>query len=447
MAPIRLARAPLVALTLVVVSLGARRHVPAAASAAQPRGRLVDTMPECPRGGMWSAVFGRGGIAIVPGGRLSLSGPITDVPEFHDCQRFIVKAEGGRPVFDSLFAIFARLRLDSPDYEPLTRPLALAEIYSFQRGAQNYAPLGIRPHFNCLVVYPSPSSRSGLEARMVSVGREERRCGADSIVTAAGTVLEVRRIAPPRGLAPADIPPVARWDWDSLHAVQYIGIRCGDAWCEIGPRGPQGAEAFSSSRRYSSNSGDPTVRRTFEVKGWYDEQRLAEPIAENANMLAVGVPTGTLVPDAKLDTYDEPPPGGVSAFTDKWVPAASAVVDVASDVYREKLNMGHGLVGPGMNQVELCSGSTVRCLRRGGKNIFAATWLAATLRCADDWLARIRRNTDSRIAYYCVTRRSHAAELKEARVRIRGTARWRWAIRDETMWLRCLQGCCEIEAE
>jgi hypothetical protein len=45
-----------------------------------------------------------------PNGQFGPAGPITNIPEFHDCQRFVAR-EG--PAFDSLFAIFASFRLDS----------------------------------------------------------------------------------------------------------------------------------------------------------------------------------------------------------------------------------------------------------------------------------------------------------------------------------------------
>jgi hypothetical protein len=50
----------------------------------------------------------------VPGASaLSAPGPITDIPEFHDCQKFVVRDPDGRQRFDSLFAIFAAFKLDS----------------------------------------------------------------------------------------------------------------------------------------------------------------------------------------------------------------------------------------------------------------------------------------------------------------------------------------------
>ena len=41
-------------------------------------------------------------------------------------------------------------------------------------------------------------------------------------------------------------------------------------------------------------------------------------------------------------------------------------------------------------------------------------------------------------AYRCVHRRIHSGE------EIPGAVRWRWKEDDETMWVRCPQGCCTV---
>ena len=45
---------------------------------------------------------------------LTAPGPITDIPEFHDCQKFVVPESAGVPAhYGALFAIFAAFKLDS----------------------------------------------------------------------------------------------------------------------------------------------------------------------------------------------------------------------------------------------------------------------------------------------------------------------------------------------
>lgn len=76
--------------------------------------RLSRERPECPQVWdsipVWDTLAGRVSVFIPTGGRLAVPGPITDVPEFHDCQRFI---EGDGPRFGALFAVFASRALDS----------------------------------------------------------------------------------------------------------------------------------------------------------------------------------------------------------------------------------------------------------------------------------------------------------------------------------------------
>ncbi len=68
--------------------------------------------PECPQ--KWDSIplreSSRAGIYVVPTSGLAVPGPNTNIPEFHDCQRFI-DSRGSE--FEALYAIFAASRLDS----------------------------------------------------------------------------------------------------------------------------------------------------------------------------------------------------------------------------------------------------------------------------------------------------------------------------------------------
>lgn len=76
--------------------------------------RLSRDRPECPQVWdsipVWDTIGARVSVFVPAGGRLAVPGPITDVPEFHDCQRFI---EGDGQRFGPLFAVFASRALDS----------------------------------------------------------------------------------------------------------------------------------------------------------------------------------------------------------------------------------------------------------------------------------------------------------------------------------------------
>src|SRR5207245_10451888 len=81
---------------------------------------------------------------------IPLAGPISNVPEFHDCLQLIQKENGYLP----LHAIFASFQLnllaDSLDtlaYTTKKRPVAAAELYITD--THGYAPLAIQHYFNC----------------------------------------------------------------------------------------------------------------------------------------------------------------------------------------------------------------------------------------------------------------------------------------------------------
>ena len=84
------------------------------------------------------------------------SSAITNIPEFHDCQRFIVTdRRTGRAVYDSLYAIFASPVLDTLDevldsldaqFGPGVWAFPAAEIYT-EGGV--YPALGIKTAFSC----------------------------------------------------------------------------------------------------------------------------------------------------------------------------------------------------------------------------------------------------------------------------------------------------------
>ena len=407
------------------------------------------SLPECPQSGMWSpfftALYGSlppnrtnpptPGATIGMPGQLSLPGLQTDVPEFNDCQKFVA-LEGGRARFISLFAIFARARLDSLGLDSLALSaggiVPVGEVYAFD---SSYAPLGIRPGFNCLELYLAAGS--GLSAAMIPVGLDEAKCLTPQPVN-AGKVLAVTKLYAKNVGVAADYPPVARWDWDAKDSTQYIGIQCALAWCEI--HDPN--TGFESSKSYS---GEPTapaaVRRVVEVKGWYDEQRLALP---SGSAPLVGDFTATFIPDPHLgDDHGAP---DTSRYNGQWVTVATAAVNGDPKVYKKKLNLipgGIPTLGPPSKRppapastVYLCYSGTAAtnpCFGSGLVPPSCKGGVAAT------WWARIQA-VDGSKAYYCVIRREHPGVV------IPGIVRWRWTVNDDTMWIRCLDGCCEVEA-
>lgn len=421
---------------------------------------LGASMPECPRFGEWKKFFSdKRFISIFSAsGELSVPRHITDVPEFHDCQKLIVmKASGAAPAYLGLFAIFARdslrhyaVRFDSvkPKDSLLTHTdtslvnsaghaLAVGEILALDSG---YATLGIKPGFNCLLLYGQVGAGSGLAAKMVPVGGNEKQCATDmNPVEVAGTQLEVHRNPFP----PDAVPPVARWDWDSTHAQVHMGIACGSAWCDVG------APSFVSAVAYAGSitaAGDAI----YAVKGWYDEQRLAFPATTSGTggptPLSVGT-MGTFLPMPDLGNDSGAP--DTSRYAHRWVPVATAAVAAGNNVYFKKLNLQASVVRPSRDSIYLCYGDRPSCLPPFPP--LKAPHCKATGE-PEIWWAKIvaRPEPAAMVAggapmgatthYFCVQRREHT------NVHIPGVVRWRWAVNDETMWIRCLEGCCEVEA-
>ena len=417
---------------------------------------MVDTgLPECPKSGQWSTRFVRnaprdkGSILATPAivGPLALPGDRTDIPEYHDCQQ-LISANGNGASYLPLFAIFSRSHLgdsslrfdavldtaktsnDSGLVATSGSPLAVGEIYAM---GGDYPTLGVKKGFNCLFLYGKLNSLNGLEAKVIPVAMDETKCAMiGDPSTAMGTILEVHRH---RFSDTSNVPDVARWDWDSTHNKQHIGIGCGSAWCDIG------APGFIASSAHKTTITNPNDR-VLAVKGWYDEQRLAYPATASLSMAnpKVGDVRGTLVaaPGLKFATAD--------SFKNQWYSVATVAIP-SSNTYMKKLNLGPSSIANMTDSVYLCNGSQSTCLPSGaaissesctGSNPMWWTKIVSHPSDASDGGSGLAAAPTT--AYYCVTRRTHPG------MKIPGVVRWRWFIKDETMWISCIEGCCEVEA-
>lgn len=462
-----------------------------------------------------------------PNGVLPASGPITNIPEFHDCQRFVSR-DGAK--FDSLFAIFASFKLDSltralgweqvvwsssnpavatvdatgritgiaagtatitatsivdmsrtgnvavivtapnpntpssvsvpsnsnlalsvgqavqavPQIgKPTDNTLAAATIYSYGPG---YSELDIGPNFNCLYLYFDNTAT--LRAKMVHVDQlaEYPTACLDAVdpKTAPGQSLSITKSPP---LPPEDIPPVARWDRDPISHRYYVGIQCGDSWCEIG------REGMATSKSYLAELAPTSDDQVVRVKGWYDEQELAWHPSEDGPPVPSGI-LGTVIPAANLGSLV-----GKPAF-ESFVTVAYVALDVTSaspaavTFYKTKLNLNPASVlsatAPAwdptrLNKLELCFGTQEAC------NV---TWTTEreNVRCAATnvlgypvhrWWVRITAAGESVAKYRCATRRDHTNYASM----VAATARWRWIIGDDTIWAACTKGCCQVETD
>jgi hypothetical protein len=401
--------------------------------------------PECPAGGAWRGVFqpdsGLPPFGPTANGLLTLPGMITEIVEYHDCQQFIVPDDAdGHLRYTSLFAIFARSNLDSTyvapgraqaTFDPQTMGTPMAQILAYDSA---YAPLGIAKGFNCLYFFRNRrGDTAGYQARVVPV-QVENECGqplqpADTRGTTLAVTTVISKDVP---------PPVTRWDWDSINKQQYIGIRCGTEWCEVHPN--SGASVVGAT----FNSSRPLPPLAGMAKGWYDEQilTLAEtapiPIGTPAPRPQVSAIVGTLIPEPNLGRWSGPP--ATSRFSQGWTPVAQVAIRGNPGAYTSKFNLIESGEDIATNIVFLCYA--------GGANPDVCEGVDKTaLKCATDaWYTKIVHNPNSPAPvtkYFCTTRRGHDDPGMPA---IPGVVRWRWLLNDETMWVRCLQGCCEVNA-
>lgn len=481
----------------------------------------------------------------LPPGGIPGAGPITNIPEFHDCQRFL-SADGVR--FDSLFAIFSFYRQDSivgalgwdsltwtsgnaavatvsggglvtgvsagtalikavgaqgataarditvlpspgasgpgsidmhrsgPDTiyvgemrsavasfgEPTSETLPVATVYAY---AQQYTSLGIEPNFNCLYLYFDNSRR--LRAKMVPashLGPEIDAClNQFNPQSAAGKDLAVVRttVAIPGETAASLYPPVARWDWGTENR-QIMGVGCGDAWCIVGEAAASGA--FSPPPGYVLGAGaSAPERRVVEVKGWHDEQVLAAPDPGDPEKLRPSAFRGTVIPHPDLASQEPCSNGTRSRWcrdgTRGWrVAAYLAMTDLSGGgdpaavaYYATALGIAPTPAGTlntvnnlnTLNEMSYCFGTrnecpgvpfwrAVRCI-----GLFDAIFARA-------WWSMVTRPSGGEPTYFCVVRRTHEG-VDDPHVTVPATARWRWILRDDTVWTECVQGCCETQ--
>ncbi len=199
----------------------------------------------------------------------------------HDCQRLIFPNDTpGTPMMERpLVGVFPSSELLKAG--PFQDGVVVADIINYD--AIDYAPLGIPPGLSCLWIQSNPDGDQWKAAIRPPV---EDRCNEAQYEDRPDSELKVSRrsvhsvpdeyedadfsdpdlidLIPDFPDATAeDYPHVARWMWDSVSETQFIGIQCGNGWCEIGnpefEPSPAGLKIVS------------------ELPGWSDEQFLSVP--------------------------------------------------------------------------------------------------------------------------------------------------------------------------
>ena len=426
---------------------------------------------ECPH--YWGAHQG----GPLPGDSLALAGAQTDQPEYNDCQRFIVNAK-----YDSIQAIFTRFHLDSAyrnpprlgvprasgdgDFGDIALPaigitgliltdqsanvppgvhvMVIGEVYS--KG--DYAGLGIVKGYDSIVLaWDSRTKPIRQAAWMVSVGQQDSQCTRDplSFSKASAVPLNVASLPTLADATGQDaVPPVSRWDWDDVAKVYYIGIMCPTSWCEIS----KDAHYHASASYAAPSDLKGADRRVVRQKGWYDEQYLAKTISVGPPvLLSPDTVMGTVFPDPalshrKMSDYN----GG------RWQTAAWVSLDKESIAYQSKYTYDRALASSSpfgkRNRIDLCFKRRPQdCMPTRSVSANLTLPLPLPTGCNPDathgggtWFARMTGvRGDEKV--FCVAYRPSPDKSQPP-----GVVRWRWTLKDETVWISCPTGCCEANA-
>jgi len=362
-------------------------------------------------------------IAIeMPDGRvvtnIPLAASIDETHEFHDCQALIT----GPKRYGPRVAIFASEQLAF--FQPSNEAQPVAVIYNYDK-KESYDSLGIEPGFNCLLLWKEDT---GPKARISPNEYDENVCSevSEDLGAASGKDLEVR-YAPVQPGGPTVVPPVARWDWDRNKQLQFIGIKCGNEWCEIGPKG-FGQSPDHKWDEFQNLPGKENLPSQAELppgrlrKGWYDEQRLA--IKDGQDLVPADEPA-IAIPHPALNRHNNP-----VWYENHWRPAAFVILPTDLQGYDAKNKNWK----KGVNRVSLCwESKTDGCIPDAEKPVCKDDWKSDDGRA---WWAKTKSSGNNE-EYGCVKRCERDQPVP-------GTVRWRWQEDDEKLWIRCATGCCTI---
>ena len=372
-----------------------------------------------------------------------LAGQIVDLPEFHDCQRFLPKSGDD---FGALAAIWAAQNL-AEAFDRVPPPAAGAPVVMVAVAVTHiwngaYPPLGMQPAFNCLYLGRTTASPTGWVGMMVPLGPTAERC-LGTRTDLGGVPLPVRPVPRPDSLLVADVPAVARWDRtmqaaDTNRGLHYIGIRCATEWCEVGPyperpahndivrttSGKDLRDRMKPAQGVTPSMSNREAGRVRDIKGWHDEQTLAKPGGKTSSQVS-----GAAFPQPELDRIEDE-----GSFRERWIPSAYILLDRPYAGNPLNLPRGH-------TTVELCRGSSVACT---GATAARCKHALPSPGALNQWWARISSENGDTF-YRCVRRHEHTMASGSSGVIPEGAVRWAWSDDDESLWIRCADGCCTID--
>jgi hypothetical protein len=331
-----------------------------------------------------------------------------EIPEYHDEQPL----RDGPTKFGPLAYFYALPQIatytDSSQIDGQSPRGALVGVVVIEAPASGaalpdtYENLHLQVGVNCVWLAHNPNATDGRWKGYVGPATADTLCDRDTPLTNPSW-LKVQRRVEPRYTGAKDYAPVARFsEAESPGGQALLGVKCLDAWCEIGPQGfvPHPSVMPNELERYPGTS-IAEDRKESKIKGWFDEQRLA--VMKN----------GEYEPNVRaritpLPGLEKLTPGDFAT----WKPVAA--IFLFGNPSPETKYYAWGL-RDGDNTLEI--------------RLTGGTW-EAQLAAKGERPAKL---------WKLVQRYPHYDEAVPA------TARFRWAQNDDGFWIPCAQGCCEVE--
>jgi hypothetical protein len=331
----------------------------------------------------------------------------TNIPEFNDCQALVAGHTYGPVV-----AIFAQQtawpKVPAPD-----RWYLVAVIYNFGTSTDpsaSYRPLLIKPGYSCLYL---PLANSGTIAAYLQYNEQDLSCQPSIAKPKSSNLAASIRDK----LVQTDaVPHAARWDWDQVDSVQYMGVACGNQWCEVGRRGFH--SAADPSTDWVSSVPGLEASAAHRIRGYFDEQELAVPNPGGDSL------TRPLLLSGVRATFFAAPDSGTSTAGrfDRLQYVGTMMVTAEHPKYQARFGLVPG--EPTHIYLKRKLDQTGRPLRLNPDRTEQYEAIFVTGR--------------NRIVFQ-IKRRAHD------KMDIPPIVRWRWIWTDETTWIRCLEGCCSTQ--
>ena len=335
--------------------------------------------------------------------------PPWDVPEYSDKQSFLQKDAQQNDIYGpsatvwlNPFVAFVQKVAQYKSFGPGGMVVAFVDVEGNDATSPGapYSDLGLVRGTNCIFIFGDKKDKL---AAYVALPNASGDCPPQATAN-QGVKLDVKTYPVSGHDKQDDYPPAAVFS-TGANSVLTIAMRCAEQMvCELGPPG------FSEVQDDLNGKSKNVIEE--RVKLWHDVQRLA---AFDGTSLKPTSLTAALIPAPNLAELD------LDAFTttaDKAPVVASIMpLSLVSTETSKYKTLGIGTVG---KRYEIT-------LRKTGPG--DADW-EAKLQNPDNGAARTLK---------FLIRYPHERDL------IPGAARWRFSKTDEGLWVRCAQGCCEVD--